>query len=302
MRGRRRFGIGSDRRLRVLLLALVAIGSAAIGITLYTTSLLGSLEGSTINGRFSVRGTQHPPKNIVIVAIDDKTYDDLNAFPFPRTYYATLINNLAAEHPAAIVFDIDLETKSTIGRTCHVAGLTLACDDYALLNAINNHPGVTVFGSTQPTATHGQAFFLGSGAGSTLAHAVGSQLAGPHVPEQPAGECLPPDGRLDPTSSRRCTWPRRRWPTHKRITKARSSAATNGSTTREPSTRSRGSPSRASMNPQKYGPPNGWSHPLPANYFRGKIVFVGATQLSLEDFHATSTDGADGRSRDRGRR
>jgi adenylate cyclase len=44
------------------------------------------------------------------------------------------------------------------------------------------------------------------------------------------------------------------------------------------------------LDPRKYGPPTGWTHPLPSNYFRGKVVFVGATQLSLEDFHATSTD------------
>ncbi|MFZ0379164.1 MAG: adenylate/guanylate cyclase domain-containing protein [Solirubrobacteraceae bacterium] len=290
MRGRRRVGTASDRRLRLLLLALVAIGSAAIGVTLYATSLLGSLEGSTINGRFSVRGTQHPPKNIVIVAIDDKTYDDLNAFPFPRTYYATLINNLAAEHPAAIAFDIDLETRSTIGRTCHVAGLTLGCDDYALLNAINNHPGVTIFGSTQPTTNPGQAFFLGSGAGSSLAHAVGSQLAIPQFPNnQPGGVYRQMVDSIDqlPTLYAAAAG----LATHKRATGARFSGDQwinyPGAEHTIPWI------SFSSVyDPQKYGPPNGWSHPLPANYFRGKIVFVGETQTALEDFHATSTDGS----------
>ena len=42
--------------------------------------------------------------------------------------------------------------------------------------------------------------------------------------------------------------------------------------------------------PKKYGPPEGHTNPLPADYFRGKVVFVGETQLSLEDFHSTSTD------------
>jgi len=44
------------------------------------------------------------------------------------------------------------------------------------------------------------------------------------------------------------------------------------------------------LDPKKYGPPTGWTHPVPPNYFRGKIVFVGVTQVSLEDYHATSTD------------
>ena len=289
MRGRRRVGTASDRRLRLLLLALVAIGSAAIGVTLYATSLLGSLEGSTINGRFSVRGTQHPPKNIVIVAIDDKTYSDLNAFPFPRTYYATLINNLAAEHPAAIAFDIDLETKSTIGRTCHVAGLTLGCDDYALLNTINNHPGVTIFGSTQPVG-QSQAYFLGSAAGVTLAHAVGSQLAAPQFPNnQPGGVYRQMVDSVDhlPTLYAAAAG----LATHKRGTPAQFGGDQwidyPGAEHTIPWI------SFSSVyDPKKYGPPEGRSRPLPANYFRGKIVFVGETQTALEDFHATSTDGS----------
>ena len=106
--------------------------------------MLDSLEGNTVDARFSIRGTQKPPKNLVVVAIDNKTYQDLNTFPFPRTYYAQLINNIAAEHPAAIVFDIDLENKSTIGKTCKVQGATYPCDDLALLD-----------GDRQPPERHG---------------------------------------------------------------------------------------------------------------------------------------------------
>jgi len=138
MRGRRRFGIASNKRLRMLLLALVALGATAIGVTLYATGILDSLEGNSVDARFSVRGTQTPPKNLVIVALDQKTYNDLNAFPYPRTDYAQVINRIAAEHPAGIVFDIDLENKTTIGKTCKVQGTTYPCDDLALLEAISN--------------------------------------------------------------------------------------------------------------------------------------------------------------------
>src|SRR5262249_45989809 len=40
--------------------------------------------------------------------------------------------------------------------------------------------------------------------------------------------------------------------------------------------------------PKKYGPPDGQTKPLPADYFKGKVVFLGETQLSLEDYHAAS--------------
>jgi len=33
--------------------------------------------------------------------------------------------------------------------------------------------------------------------------------------------------------------------------------------------------------PKKYGPPDGQTQPLPSNYFRGKVVFVGATRYRV---------------------
>ncbi len=197
MKRTRRFKIGSGRNLKVLLLALVALGAGAIGIALYATGVLDSAEGNTVDARFSVRGTQKPPKNLVVVAIDNKTYRDLNTFPFPRTYYAQLINNIAAEHPAAIVFDIDLENKSTIGKTCKVQGATYPCDDLALLEAIGNHPNVTVFGSTQPNNNgNGQVLFLGSTSGHHTSERTRRSTCDSGVPEQPAGGGVSPDDLL----------------------------------------------------------------------------------------------------------
>ena len=282
--------IGSNRNLKVLLLALVALASAAIGVTLYSTSLLAGLEGSTINGRFSVRGTQTPPKNLAIVAIDDKTFKDLNAFPFPRSYYARIINNLAAEHPAAIVFDIDLENKSTLGKTCHVSGNSYPCDDLTLLEAIGNHPGITVFGSTQPNENgNGEVLFLGSTSGTSLLHQLGSQPAAPLFPSNQPGNVY-----------RQMTY------SVQNVKTLYVAAAEHG--LHRKITKSQFGPDQwidypgpnhtipwisfsSVYNPKKYGAPEGSTRPLPPNYFRGKIVFIGETQLSLEDFHSTSTDG-----------
>ena len=289
MRGRRRFGIASNKRLRMLLLALVALGATAIGVTLYATGILDSLEGNTVDARFSVRGTQTPPKNLVIVALDQKTYNDLNAFPYPRTDYAQVINRIAAEHPAGIVFDIDLENKTTIGKTCKVQGTTYPCDDLALLEAISNYPNLTVFGSTQLSANgNGQVLFLGSGQGTTLLHQLGSQPAAPLFPtNQPGG------------IYRQMIYSVQNVPTlyvataelatHKRVTKKEFGGYRwidyPGAEHTIPWI------SFSSVyDPKKYGPPAGWNRPLPPNYFRGKIVFVGNTQTSLQDFHATPTD------------
>jgi adenylate cyclase len=289
MKRTRRVGIGSGRNLKLLLLALVALGAGAIGIALYATGVLDSLEGNTVDARFSTRGTQKPPKNLVIVAVDNKSLQDLNSFPFPRTYYAQLINNIAAQHPAAIVFDIDLENKSTIGKTCKVQGTSYPCDDLALLEAIGNHPNITVFGSTQVNQNgNGEVLFLGSEKGTTLLKELGSRPATPLFPaNQPGGVYRQMVHSVDnvPTLYVAAA----ELATHKKIT-AKQFGGTRwidfpGAQHTIPWV------SFSSVyDPKKYGPPDGQTQPLPPNYFRGKVVFVGATQLSLLDYHAASTD------------
>jgi adenylate cyclase len=289
MRGRRRFGIASNERLRVLLLVLVAVGSTGIWVTLYATDALKSLEGQTIDKRFSIRGTQRPPNNFAIVAIDNKTFQNLNNYPFPRADYAKLIDNIAAERPTAIVFDIELADKTTIGGTCKVQGASYPCDDLALLIAISNHPGITAFDTTAPDANgSGQIRFLGSGAGTTLLAGLGSRVGAALFPENQPGDVY-----------RQMVYSVQNVPTlyvvaaelasHKRITKKEFGGNRWIDYPGAQHTIPWVSFSSV-LDPRKYGPPTGWTHPLPSNYFRGKVVFVGATQLSLEDFHATSTD------------
>src|SRR5205807_270483 len=139
MRRMRLFRIGATSRLRVTLLVLVALGACGIGIATYATGVLKALEGNTVDARFSIRGNDRPPKNVVLLAIDDKTLQDLNKFPFPRSFYARVLDNLAPQHPRAVAFDIELGDKSSIGKTCRQPGLSLPCDDLTLLNSIGNH-------------------------------------------------------------------------------------------------------------------------------------------------------------------
>ena len=279
----------SNRNLKVILLALVALAATGIGILLYASDLLKSPEGQTVDARFSIRGTQRPPKNFVIVAIDNKTLQDLNTFPFPRADYAQLIDNIGAQHPKAIVFDIELADKTTIGGTCKVQGATYPCDDLQLLEAISNYPGITVFDTTSPAADgSGQIRFLGSGQGTTLLNQLGSRAGAALFPtNQPGGVY------------RQMVYSVQNVPTlyvvaaelasHKKITRKQFGGERWIDYPGAQHTIPWISFSSV-MNPKKYGAPTGWTHPLPKNYFRGKVVFVGATQLSLEDYHATSTD------------
>ena len=279
----------SNRNLKLLLLALVALFATAIGVVLYATDLLKSPEGQTIDARFTIRGTQKPPKNFVVVAVDNKTLSDLNSFPFPRADYAQLISNIAAEHPRAIVFDIELADKTTIGKTCHVQGLTLPCDDLALLEAISNYPGLTVFDTTAPNQNgNGQIRFIGNTQGTSLLESLGSRPGAALFPtNQPGGVY------------RQMVYSVQKVPTlyvvaaelasHKKIT----SKQFGGTRWIDYPGAQHTIPwvSFSSVyDPKRYGPPLGFKQPLASNYFRGKVVFVGATQLSLLDYHATSTD------------
>ena len=58
--------------------------------------------------RFSIRGDEAPRDDIVLVLIDDITDDELPIrFPYPRSLHADVINNVNAEGPKAIAYDVE---------------------------------------------------------------------------------------------------------------------------------------------------------------------------------------------------
>ena len=51
---------------------MVVVGAA---LALDLTHALQRLEYTSVNERFTIRGQQKPPSDVVVVAIDDKTFD-----------------------------------------------------------------------------------------------------------------------------------------------------------------------------------------------------------------------------------
>ncbi len=92
--------------LLILILALLA----AEGV--YRLDPFG-LEEKTIDLRFRLRGpvaVDH--SDLILIAVDDATYHDLQqAFPFPRSYYAHIIDNLRRAGVRLIVFDIEFHEQ-----------------------------------------------------------------------------------------------------------------------------------------------------------------------------------------------
>ena len=191
-RKRRRAGAARTRQLRRVLLAVVAVGATGLAIVAYETNLLQTLELSTVNTRFAIRARQRPPSNIVLVEIDERTFDELGLqWPFPRRVHAKVIEEIARDHPRAIAYDVQFSEASacplSAGGTQPPPGECpqARSDETALLEALNNAEGRTVMAATE-TEGNGRMRFLGS-EGNALLREVGSRPANGLLPTDPGG-------------------------------------------------------------------------------------------------------------------
>ncbi len=96
------------------------------------------MEKKTYDMRFRLRGIKSIENSgIVLVTIDDQSFLSLrHKWPFPRSYFARAIQNLAEAGAALIVLDIEFTEPSTINSS----------DDYSLSQAIQNFPHVILAG------------------------------------------------------------------------------------------------------------------------------------------------------------
>ena len=279
------FGIAGNRRLRQLLLVLVALGSIGIAVIAYATDLLSTLDGQTVDARFSIRGHQHAPRNIVIVSIDANTFKNLNVqWPLPRRIDGKLIRTIAAEHPKVIVFDVQLSEKSYLGQNDDVALLTDLCPRIANTNGdCAHHQGVTVFSDTEPFG-NGNVHFLGPNNGLKLLHEVGATAGEGESPPGAGGETRKTDYEigglrsLDVVAAETAS--------HRQINP---DTFDNGAAWIDYRGPGGTYPSVSFSTALGYrGQPR--HDKLPRNFFTDKIVIVGATAANLQDLHATPYD------------
>jgi adenylate cyclase len=66
---------------------------------------LQSIEESSLDLRFEMRGVRLHDNHIVIVGIDEKTLQQIGSFPLPRKAYARLVDELNADGARVIAFD-----------------------------------------------------------------------------------------------------------------------------------------------------------------------------------------------------
>jgi adenylate cyclase len=252
------------RKLRTVLLLAGAVVVVGAALALDLTNALQRLEYTSVNERFNIRGRQAPPDDVVVVAIDDKSFEELNVrWPFRRTLHARVIRNLTRAGAKVIAYDVQF----TEADADHPG------DDDKLIEAVRAQP-LSVMATTEVDEKTGKTRIFGGALGLRYSRAIPSNSNYEndsdgrirHVAFKIDGlETFPlaaaraqHGGRLDISSGNSA------WIDYKGDT---------------PSLH------RISFSTVYRGD-------FPASAVRGKVVVVGATVPSLQDLHPTSTTGS----------
>jgi adenylate cyclase len=156
----------SKQRLTTALFLGVGAGACGLALLCYGTSIFRGLELSTVDVRFSIRGTQPVPKDIVVVAVDEDTFSDFNSrglkgrWPFPRKRFARVIDRLKADGAKVITYDVQFTTESKDFT-----------QDFALADA-SRKAGNVVLSTTAADPKTGRTNVFGGGQGLRYSRAL----------------------------------------------------------------------------------------------------------------------------------
>jgi len=87
-----------------------ALAAALLVLLLSATTPFRNAELATLDSRFRLRGVEEAGGRVVVVGIDQQSYADLGRpFPWPRRWYAELVDNLREAGARVLVFDLILD-------------------------------------------------------------------------------------------------------------------------------------------------------------------------------------------------
>jgi adenylate cyclase len=266
------------KRLRALLLGLVAVIAVGVGLLAYGQKLFRSAELSTIDTRFSVRGSEKPPSDLVVVGVNAETLQELDVqWPFPRRMHAQLIDRLKADGAKVIAFDVEFaESSREPAKLCGYFGERLPPNDCAL--AVASAKARNLVFSVTEVGDKGDTRFLNA-SGKAVLPALGARAGFTGIEDDADGTKRRFIYDFDGVKSFPVTTVERE--TKRKV--PRSDFEADGSAYID-----------------YYGGPGtipevSYSKVLrgetPPGYFRGKTVIVGATAAVLKDVFQTSTSG-----------
>jgi adenylate cyclase len=157
------------RRLPVRVLLAIGLLLTAPVVAVAATDALRTLELDTIDARFSVRGTQSPPPDIVTVLIDDVTFDELPdaQWPFRRSLHGRVIDRLNRAGARVIAYDIQFTEQPEED------------EDNALIDAVDRAHGKIVLATTEVNEFGESAVFGGEDTVRSVGARVGNALLPP---------------------------------------------------------------------------------------------------------------------------
>ncbi len=134
------------KRYSFKIIAAIIGGVFIICLILYLIPALSNLELKTIDWRFQFRGPLKIEQSpIVIVAIDDQSYESMpDRWPFPRYYYANVIENLTAVGAKVIGLDIILDKPDSLREE----------SEERLVEAIDSSKRVVLAGKVEDTGQY----------------------------------------------------------------------------------------------------------------------------------------------------
>ncbi len=245
-------------RRRAILLLAVGLVATGLGIAASAAHLLRGPELDVVDAHFSLRGKAPAPRDVAVVAIDDVTFSELRAqWPFPRRLHARVIDRLRADGAKVIAYDVQFTEP------------TDEADDTALADAVAR-AGNVVLGTSEVDA-QGHVAILG---GDQVLRELGAGWGDTSV--KPDGDGI----------YRREYYSLQGLPAFAVATAARARGK---------------APARSSFpgssQPIDFiGPPGSiptvsfsrvLNGQVPASFFAGKIVVVGAAAPTLHDVHQT---------------
>jgi adenylate cyclase len=91
----------------------VGVIAAALGVVAYATDSLREPELDSIDARFAIRGDEPAPDDIVVVGVDDVTFEELGLqWPFPRSEHGRVIDALARDGARVIAYDVQFTERT----------------------------------------------------------------------------------------------------------------------------------------------------------------------------------------------
>jgi adenylate cyclase len=133
-----------------------ALALTGFVLAAYATDVLEDSELDTVDARFAIRGDLAPPEDIVIVGIDEPSFDELGErWPFPRTLHAEAIKQLRADGARVIGYDVQFtEPSENIEDDEALADSIAQAGNVVLATTVVDERGRTnVFGGDQVLRT-----------------------------------------------------------------------------------------------------------------------------------------------------